>query len=118
MAVRTKRIYEAYADDDGFRVLVDRLWPRGMRKDSARLDLWLKDAAPSTVLRQWFHHDPAKWTEFKQRYFAELDGQQQLLQPLLEQMRQGNVTLLYAARNTEQNQAIALQEYLAHMAEI
>jgi len=93
-------------------VLVDRLWPRGVRKESLPLDAWLKDVAPSTELRKWFGHDPAKWDEFRRRYFAELDGRVEVLNPMLAAARKGRVTLLYSARDVEHNQAVALRDYL------
>jgi uncharacterized protein YeaO (DUF488 family) len=115
MTIRVKRIYEPAEDDDGYRVLVDRLWPRGIRKTDARIDLWLKDAAPSTDLRRWFNHEPEKWQGFKTRYFAELDGSRQNMQPLLDAAKTGNVTLVYSSRDEEHNQAVALREYLERL---
>jgi uncharacterized protein YeaO (DUF488 family) len=112
MDVRLKRTVEAAEADDGLRLLVDRLWPRGVRKDALKLDAWLKDVAPSTELRKWFGHDPAKWEEFQQRYFAELDARPEVLEPLLAAVSQRRVTLLYSARDTEHNQAVALKRYL------
>ncbi len=110
--IQSKRVYENPEPGDGTRFLVERLWPRGMRKDALQLDGWLKDAGPSDDLRRWFHHDPAKWAEFERRYFAELDGEPAAWQPILEAARHGNVTLLYSARDTEHNNAVALQRYL------
>ncbi|HEX2978830.1 MAG TPA: DUF488 domain-containing protein [Anaerolineaceae bacterium] len=110
--IQTKRVYEAPSADDGFRVLVDRVWPRGMTKEKAHIDLWLKDAAPSTDLRNEFCHDPAKWEMFKPRYFAELDGKPQAVQVLLDAAARGRLTLVYSARETQYNQAVALREYL------
>jgi uncharacterized protein YeaO (DUF488 family) len=112
MQIKLKRIYEPIGQNDGYRVLVDRLWPRGVSKNHAKIDLWLKETAPSTALRRWFNHDPKKWSEFRARYFAELDTNRQLLQPLLEAANMGNVTLVYASRDEEHNQAVALREYL------
>ncbi len=91
---------------------MDRLWPRGVRKESLKLDSWLREAAPSTELRKWFAHDPAKWEEFRRRYFAELDARPGVLEPLFVAVRRGRVTLLYGARDTEHNQAVALKAYL------
>jgi uncharacterized protein YeaO (DUF488 family) len=109
----TKRIYEAYAKEDGFRVLVDRLWPRGVSKEKARIDLWLKDLGPSTELRQWFGHDPHKWPEFRKRYQKELAGKEGLLHELRKQeTARGKVTLLYAARDQAHNEAIVLKDRL------
>jgi uncharacterized protein YeaO (DUF488 family) len=115
MTIRVKRVYEPVAEDDGYRILVDRLWPRGIRKTDAEVDLWLKDAAPSTDLRRWFNHEPEKWKAFKTRYFAELDGNRQKLQPLLDAANAGNLTLVYSSRDEEHNQAIALREYLERL---
>ncbi len=110
--IRTKRIYEAADPEDGYRVLVDRLWPRGVAKSHAAVDLWLKEIAPSTALRQWFNHDPSKWTAFKSAYFQELDGKADLVATLLEKAAPGRLTFLFSARDLKHNQAIALKEYL------
>ena len=114
--VRLKRTYDAPEPSDGTRVLVDRLWPRGLTKERARVDLWLKEVAPSNQLRIWFGHDPAKWDDFRRRYKAELESGegQAALARLRGLARQGPVTLVYAARDTEHNDAVALQELLAH----
>lgn len=110
--IKTERVYENPDPRDGARFLVERLWPRGMRKEDLPLDGWLKDVAPSTDLRRWFAHDPAKWEEFKRRYFAELDDYPAAWQPLAQAARHGNLTLLYSARDTQHNNAVALKEYL------
>ncbi len=110
--IQTKRVYEVPEPDDGTRLLVDRIWPRGIKRDSLKLDGWLKDVAPSDALRHWFAHDPAKWDEFRRRYFAELDGRPQTWKGILETTRKGRVTLLYSAREAEHNNAVALKEYL------
>lgn len=115
--ISTKRIYEPCNNEDGYRVLVDRLWPRGVSKNQADIDLWLKDAAPSTSLRKWFNHDPEKWLEFKERYFVELNENTQILQPVLEALKRGTVTLLYTTRTKQYNHAIALKEYLTSIRE-
>jgi len=107
-----KRIYDQTGTEDGKRFLVDRLWPRGIKKEAARLDAWFKDVAPSDALRQWYAHDPAKWEEFCQRYFAELDQKPEAWQPILEAARRGNVILLYSTREIEHNNAVALKMYL------
>jgi uncharacterized protein YeaO (DUF488 family) len=107
-----KRVYEAPEDEDGARYLVERLWPRGMKKEALVMAGWLKDVAPSDGLRRWFGHDPAKWEAFQRRYRAELDAHPSAWQPLLDAARRGNVTLLYAARDTEHNNALALKSYL------
>ncbi len=112
MDIRIKRTSEPFETSDGKRFLVDRLWPRGVRKEALRMDGWLKDVAPGTDLRKWFAHDPEKWDAFRQRYFAELDAQPEALQKLLAAARAGRVTLLYSARDREHNQAVALREYL------
>ena len=110
--IQVKRAYEPAAKSDGKRFLVDRLWPRGVAKDALRAQAWLKDVAPSDALRRWFNHDPARWEEFRRRYFAELDARPGAWQPILEAARRGNVTLLYSAREVEHNNAVALKEYL------
>jgi uncharacterized protein YeaO (DUF488 family) len=110
--IKVKRTYDPPEPDDGARFLVDRLWPRGVRKEDLHLDGWLKDVAPSDDLRRWFSHDPAKWEEFQRRYFAELEGKAQALRPIRDAARQGNVTLLYTARDVEHNNAVALRVYL------
>jgi uncharacterized protein YeaO (DUF488 family) len=110
--IRVKRIYEPAAAEDGFRVLVDRVWPRGVKKTAAAVDLWLKDVAPSTELRKWFAHDPAKWAEFRRRYRAELQHQGDAVALLDRRQREGAVTLLFSARNSLHNNAVALREYL------
>lgn len=107
-----KRVYEPSSEADGFRVLVDRLWPRGLSKANAAVDLWLRDIAPSAALRTWFNHDPARWTEFRRRYADELDRAPALVNQLLAQVRQGRVTLLYSAQQETCNNAVALDEYL------
>jgi uncharacterized protein YeaO (DUF488 family) len=118
MAIHLKRAYEVPATDDGCRVLVDRLWPRGVSKDSARIDLWLKEIAPSTELRKWFAHDPKKWTGFRTRYFRELDAHPDAVEQLRELVRKGPVTLVFGAKDQEHNDAVALKEYLeAHSEE-
>lgn len=110
--IRLKRAYDPPADDDGERYLVDRLWPRGVRKDDLRLTAWLKDAAPSADLRRWFGHDPAKWPEVRERYRRELEDHPGVWQPLLDAARRGTVTLVYAARDPEHNNAVVLREVL------
>ena len=110
--IRTKRIYEEPSADDGLRVLVDRLWPRGISKEEARIDRWEKDLAPTTELRRWFGHDPAKWEEFLQRYRAELGDKKELLSRLQREANDGTVTLLYAAKDEEHNNAVALKQYI------
>ncbi|MBZ5584035.1 MAG: DUF488 domain-containing protein [Acidobacteriia bacterium] len=110
--IRLKRAYEHAGPDDGVRYLVERLWPRGVKKTELRLDGWLKDAAPSDALRRWFAHDPKKWDEFQRRYYAELDSRPETLQPIHAAARHGRVTLVYSAHDTEHNNAVALKQYL------
>jgi uncharacterized protein YeaO (DUF488 family) len=110
--IKLKRAYERPSPADGFRVLVERLWPRGVSKEQARLDLWLKDVAPSTELRQWFGHDPARWKEFQQRYRAELRDKKDGLALLRQKDQEGTVTLVYGARDEEHNAAVALKRVL------
>ncbi|KAA3620747.1 MAG: DUF488 domain-containing protein [Proteobacteria bacterium] len=110
--IRVKRVYDGASKDDGLRVLVDRIWPRGVTRDQAAVDLWLKEVAPSTALRRWFGHDPDKWVEFKRRYYEELGQRPESLTHLLESVRVGPVTLVYAARDRDHNQAVALRLYL------
>lgn len=112
MKILVKRIYEPAAKSDGFRVLVDRLWPRGISKPDAKFDLWLPDLGPSTALRQWFKHDPAKYQEFQRRYHAELKQKTALLASIKEPAKTRTVTLLYSAKDEEHNQAVALQSFL------
>lgn len=110
--VRVKRVYDAPKPDDGARFLVDRLWPRGLPRESLQLHDWLKDVAPSRTLRLWYGHDPDKWEEFCVRYFRELADKPQSWWPLVEAARQGDVTLLYAARDTRHNNAEALKKFI------
>jgi uncharacterized protein YeaO (DUF488 family) len=110
--IRLKRAYERPSPADGTRILVDRLWPRGVRKDAAAIDRWVKDLAPSTELRKWFGHDPARWREFKRRYTAELLRQPELLDELRTLARRGSITLIYAARDQEHNEAIIIRDML------
>jgi uncharacterized protein YeaO (DUF488 family) len=110
--IKLKRAYEKASRQDGFRVLVDRLWPRGLRKEEAHIDLWLKEAAPSTELRQWFGHEPARWKEFQTRYRRELKGRKDALKLLRDKSREGTVTLVYAARDEEHNGALVLRKLL------
>ena len=112
MKVLVKRIYEPVAKSDGVRVLVDRLWPRGISKETAKLDLWLPAIGPSTKLRQWFNHDPARWTEFQRRYHAELKDQKELVAELKKRAKKETVTLLYSAKDERHNQAVVLRSYL------
>jgi len=110
--IRVKRAYEAPAISDGARFLVDRLWPRGVKKEALMINDWLRDVSPSNELRTRFGHEPAKWKEFQRRYFTELDKNPQALEPLLEAALEGDVTLVFSARDTEHNNAVALKNYL------
>src|SRR5689334_15810559 len=108
MSFKIKRVYEKAARGDGVRVLVDRIWPRGVSKAEARIDQWRKEIAPSTALRKWFGHDPARWVEFKHRYFAELDAQGEALDELRKLAHGKTVTFVFGAKDTEHSQAVAL----------
>ena len=110
--ILVKRVYEPAVESDGFRVLVDRLWPRGVSKAEAKLDLWLREISPSTALRTWFNHEPARWEEFQRRYRAELKAKGALLSVITEQAKARPVTLLYSAKDEQHNQAVALQSVL------
>jgi uncharacterized protein YeaO (DUF488 family) len=110
--IRIKRVYDPPSPDDGARVLVDRLWPRGISKERARIDLWLKEVAPTTGLREWYGHDPARWEEFRRRYRAELAGKQDLIRTLREKEKEGTVTLVYSSREQQLNNAVALKMFL------
>ena len=110
--IQLKRVYDQPQRSDGKRFLVERLWPRGIAKRELPLDGWLKDVAPSTALRKWFSHDPAKWSEFRSRYRAELTNSPELWKPLLEAARKGTITLVYSSHDTEHNNAVVLKEFL------
>ncbi len=112
MPISLKRAYETPSRSDGCRILVERLWPRGLSKQDAKIDLWPKEAGPSTELRRWFNHEPAKWAEFKRRYFKELGARQESLEPILEHVRSGQVTFVFASRESRFNNAVALKEYV------
>lgn len=110
--IQVKRVYDPVNPKDGMRFLVERLWPRGMKKEALHMDGWSKDVGPSDALRRWFSHDPAKWEEFRRRYFAELDSRPEAWRPLLDVARRGDTTLLYSSRDMEHNNAVALKAYL------
>lgn len=116
MNIKVKRVYDTPSPDDGRRILVDRIWPRGIRKENARIDAWAKDIAPSQALRRWFGHAPARWEAFQGRYFSELETKPEAWRGILEQARKGPLTLLYAASDTEHNNAVALRAYLQRKA--
>ncbi|QPK64094.1 DUF488 domain-containing protein [Methylomonas sp. LL1] len=109
-SIKIKRVYELPDQHDGRRILVDRLWPRGLTKEKAGIDLWLKDIAPSTELRKWFDHDPGRWEEFQDRYLVELKDNHEQIRLLKQELDKGIVTLVYAAKDEEHNQAIVIQE--------
>jgi uncharacterized protein YeaO (DUF488 family) len=111
--IKIKRIYSQPAKEDGYRILIDRLWPRGMTKENAKIDLWLKEVAPSDDLRKWFHRDPEKWEEFRSKYENELKTKQDLLHKIKQfEKQKGTITLLYSARNEKRNNAVALSGFL------
>lgn len=112
MDIRLKRAYEPPTPSDGYRVLIDRLWPRGVRREGARLDEWARELAPSAELRRWFGHDPERFDEFRRRYTVELAGQDEKLRELRRRARSGRLTLVYAAHDTEHNDAVVLAEIL------
>lgn len=112
MPIRVKRAYEPPAQSDGKRYLVDRVWPRGVKKDAIAIEAWLKELGPSTELRKWFGHEPSRWAGFKKRYFKELAGKEDLWGPLRKAARKQTITLVYSARDEEHNQAVALREFL------
>jgi uncharacterized protein YeaO (DUF488 family) len=111
--IKIKRVYDPPAKEDGYRILIDRLWPRGLTKERAKIDLWLKEIAPSNELRKWFNHDPEKWEEFKAKYEKELTNKQNLLHEIKQlEKEKGIVTLLYSTKETEHNNAVALNGFL------
>jgi uncharacterized protein YeaO (DUF488 family) len=110
--IKLNRVYEQADSSDGTRFLVERLWPRGVKKTVLHIGAWLKDVAPSTTLRQWFRHDPKKWEEFQRRYRRELDANPEALRPILDAAQSGNVTLVYSSHDAEHNNAIVLKDYL------
>jgi len=113
MKIQIKRVYEKPDPKDGFRILVDRLWPRGLTKEKAAVNLWLKDIAPSTELRKWFGHDPEKWKEFQKKYLKELKENKEAVDTLKEHLKKGTVTLLYAAKDEAHNEAEVLKDYFS-----
>jgi len=111
--LKIKRVYDTPSKEDGYRILIDRLWPRGLTKEKAKIDLWLREIAPSDELRKWYQHDPAKWEEFKRRYGKELENKQELLHRIKElDEEKGVVTLVYSTKETKYSNAVALQEFL------
>ena len=112
MKLRIKRVYEGYSEDDGYRILVDRLWPRGVKKEDLTYDVWAKDIAPSNELRKWFGHDPKKWNEFQKRYYEELDENKDLVQRIISDSGSDKFTLIYSAKDTVHNQAVVIKKYI------
>ncbi len=110
--IQIKRVYEEASKNDGYRILVDRLWPRGLTKERVAADEWLKELAPSTELRKWFGHDPQKWTEFRKRYDAELKAKKDLIADIIKKAHHEKVTLLYGAKDQEHNEAVVLLDYI------
>lgn len=115
--IKVKRVYEPAEPTDGRRFLVDRLWPRGVRKDGADVEAWLKEAGPSDELRKWFGHDPQRWPEFRRRYLRELSAHQDVLAPLVQAAREGDITLVYSARDEQHNQAVVIKSVLEQQLE-
>jgi uncharacterized protein YeaO (DUF488 family) len=111
MDVTLKRVYEKPSVSDGKRILVDRLWPRGLTKEKAKVDVWLKEIAPSTELRKWFNHEPSKWLEFKKRYRVEMHNNTEILSSLKDYLESGKVTIVYGAKDEEHNEAVVIKEY-------
>jgi uncharacterized protein YeaO (DUF488 family) len=112
MNIKLKRAYDKPSAEDGYRILVDRIWPRGVSKQDVKVEQWLKDIAPSKELRKWFKHDPEKWSEFKKRYFNELKSKSKAVEELMQIAKEQAVTLVYAAKDKEYNNAVALKEYI------
>lgn len=112
MEIELKRVYDPVIQSDGTRILVDRLWPRAIKKESLQASLWVKEIAPSDALRKWFSHDPSKWALFQTRYFHELDHNKKVVETIVEEVRKGRVTLLYAAKDREHNNAVVLKHYI------
>jgi len=110
--LKIKRVYDPVSTDDGKRILVDRLWPRGIKKEKAHIDEWVKEIAPSNELRKWYSHDPAKWAEFKKRYQQEIAGERERLKKIKAEARKQTVTLLFSSKELERNNAVALKEML------
>src|SRR4030067_3420521 len=110
--IKIKRIYNPPAKEDGFRILVDRLWPRGLSKEKAKIDLWLKEIAPSNQLRKWYGHDPKKWTQFREKYFNELKDKDELVNRIAGKVKEGTITFLYSSKEEKVNNAVALKEYI------
>jgi uncharacterized protein YeaO (DUF488 family) len=112
MDIPLKRVYEEPSESDGTRILVDRLWPRGLTKEKAKVDVWLKDLAPTTELRKWFNHEPSKWTEFKKRYWDEISNNTDALSTFKKYLADGKVTIVYGAKDEKHNDAVVIKQYL------
>ena len=112
MSIKLKRVYDPVSAQDGTRILVDRLWPRAVKKEALHLAFWAKEVAPTTELRKWFSHEPEKWEKFQERYKKELDANKEAWEPILKAIQKGVVTLLYSAKDTEHNNAVCLKKYL------
>ena len=110
--IKIKRVYDRSSQDDGKRILIDRLWPRGLKKEDAQIDEWLKEIAPSNELRKWFNHDPNKWSEFKKKFFTELLGKRDMVEGIINTARKGTVTLLFGSKEERFNNAVALKEFI------
>lgn len=110
--IKLKRVYDEISDDDGFRILVDRLWPRGIKKSDAGINMWLKDVAPSDKLRKWFKHDHRKWEEFRQLYIEELEDKKRRIEEVIESVNDDTITLVFAAKDRQHNQAVVLKEFI------
>lgn len=117
MDIRVKRAYDEPSDNDGERILVDRIWPRGVSKKDLRIEAWEKELAPSNELRKWFGHEPDRWEAFRERYFEELDGRREVVDALLDRVGDGRVTLVYGAKDEDHNNAVALRDYLKRRAD-
>jgi len=118
VSIKMKRIYDRPSDQDGYRVLVDQLWPRGLKKEDARIDRWVKEIAPTTELRKWYNHDPEKWPEFKRRYFDELDGHVEFINEFIKTIKGRDVTFLFSSKELNLNNALALKEYIENKSKI
>jgi uncharacterized protein YeaO (DUF488 family) len=112
MKIKLKKVYDPVSKEDGARFLIERLWPRGIKKENLIMHAWVKEAAPSTELRKWFSHDPAKWKQFQEKYYKELDLNREALAPIIKELEKGTVTLLYTSKDTEHNNAVSLKNYL------
>lgn len=115
MDIRLKRVYEEPSESDGTRILIDRLWPRGLTKEKAKVDVWLKEIAPTTELRKWFNHEPSKWPEFKKRYKTEISNNPEAISALKKHLASGKATILYGAKDEEHNDAVVIKQFFDNM---